>query len=1166
MQKNINKLLSLASSIGLVLTASSSLAGTKTWDFNTDPTTTTALIFGGSNEHIWQSSSGVTGGFLALTYSVNSQNAVVIFPDIDNGNVVTAFDFDCDLRIGNPQTTGPADGFSINFARATDNILVNGADIQYAAVNGQPENGTATGLAIGFDTWAGNTLADGSGDLVGIIVAVDNKVLLKQSMPTVNGEADDTTSMQTGPRDSAYWSATGVDVGAFDYYGVPAAWAGLQWRHLSVKMTSDGKLTIIYKGKTLLDAYQTSYFASAGQVVLMGRTGGSNEHTHFDNITLTTTAVADNVAPSVVTNFKTTEVGAGHVNLSWNPSVEAPDATARVVYNIQRGEEVIATSLQTTNYQDLKVVPNTTYAYKVQSADAAGNVSAWTSLSVTTTGETDAIGVTRAEIFYNIDGTDVASLTGAASFLDNKPDRISYCSGLTIGNPNGNSGWSESFGDYFGARVTGTITPLASGSYHFFIRSDDASAFYLNTAGATLPDPASATPLMQETDCCSAFVEPGTLKDDATSSTTATPVTLTAGKAYGFTLLLKEGSGGDGVGVAWRLSTDTTPAADLIPIAGSVLAGGKQDTVGATIAFTQIPDSTNVFANQPVTLTANATATTPYGNNVSYQWFKDGAPISMAYKATYTLKLAAATDSGKYKVTAISAGAQTTSSEATLTVTTDTKLPELTYVTADTTGTTLQLTFSEPVTAASIAPIANYVITPAIAVSAATVVDAYTVKLTIAKLTESTVYTLTVNGIKDNAGNTIAADTKYKFQSWGLQSNYALMEQWNNISGGTLDALYEAAVLSTTPNATRLLAGLTTGDNTGENYGDNYGARIKAYLIPTETASYNFYIRSDDASALFISQNETFPDPSSDTPVCTETDCCEAFVEPGTLNDDGATSATTSTPVALTAGKKYAVLVTMKEGTGGDFFQVAMQKSTGTNAASSLPQLTDIVYWYGPAHATNILSTKDTIVASSANTPPSGGENAPNVLDGNSDTKYLNFDKLNTGFTVTPALGATIVTGIQITTGGDEPPRDPATYQISGSIDGVAFTEIASGSITHNATRKAKLFPIYFANTKAYNVYRVIFPTVYSADTANSMQVADVALLGNYYGGTLAAIPSGSKPKLAYATSAGKLVITFEGTLQSSSTVDGTWTDETATSPWTVTPTAGAMKFYRAKK
>ena len=38
---------------------------------------------------------------------------------------------------------------------------------------------------------------------------------------------------------------------------------------------------------------------------------------------------------------------------------------------------------------------------------------------------------------------------------------------------------------------------------------------------------------------------------------------------------------------------------------------------------------------------------------------------------------------------------------------------------------------------------------------------------------------------------------------------------------------------------------------------ENYGATIDALLTPTETASYDFFLRSDDASQLFISTDAT---------------------------------------------------------------------------------------------------------------------------------------------------------------------------------------------------------------------------------------------------------------------------------------------------------------------
>jgi hypothetical protein len=71
------------------------------------------------------------------------------------------------------------------------------------------------------------------------------------------------------------------------------------------------------------------------------------------------------------------------------------------------------------------------------------------------------------------------------------------------------------------------------------------------------------------------------------------------------------------------------------------------------------------------------------------------------------------------------------------------------------------------------------------------------------------------------------------------------------------------------------------------------------------------------------------------------------------------------------------------------------------------------------------------------------------VLDGNSATKYLNFDKLNTGFTVTPA-GASTIQGIALTSANDEPNRDPASFKIEGSVNGTTFTTVAEGTQRHS--------------------------------------------------------------------------------------------------------------------
>jgi hypothetical protein len=136
----------------------------------------------------------------------------------------------------------------------------------------------------------------------------------------------------------------------------------------------------------------------------------------------------------------------------------------------------------------------------------------------------------------------------------------------------------------------------------------------------------------------------------------------------------------------------------------------------------------------------------------------------------------------------------------------------------------------------------------------------------------------------------------------------------------------------------------------------------------------------------------------------------------------------------------------------------------------------------------------DTIAATSANSPVT--QTAPNAIDNNVTNKYLNFDKLNTGFTVTLS-GNLPVRAITLISAEDAPERDPSSFVIEGSSNGVVFTRIASNAVPPFPTRH---FIQSFAlpGTNDFNVYRVLFPTVSNAVTANSMQIAEVELL--YYG------------------------------------------------------------------
>jgi hypothetical protein len=134
------------------------------------------------------------------------------------------------------------------------------------------------------------------------------------------------------------------------------------------------------------------------------------------------------------------------------------------------------------------------------------------------------------------------------------------------------------------------------------------------------------------------------------------------------------------------------------------------------------------------------------------------------------------------------------------------------------------------------------------------------------------------------------------------------------------------------------------------------------------------------------------------------------------------------------------------------------------------------------------------VAASSANSPAS--QTATNAIDNNVTTKYLNFDKTNTGLSITPA-GNLPVRALTLISAEDAPERDPTSFVIEGSDDGISFTRIASNAVpVFPARNSIQSFPL--PGTNDFNVYRLLFPTVANAAAANSMQIAEVELL--YYG------------------------------------------------------------------
>ena len=267
-----------------LLCAGSAQAGSFFFDFNEDPVASGDMTITGSG--YWNAVDGVgyatnaSDGYLNLSYATG-QSTRIIFSDFDTGSVVQAFTFEADLRIGNG-SEAPADGFSVNYCRANDPVLTGGAFAtgQNCEAN-LPEEGTQTGIGIGFDAWnsggtAGalcNVVDQSIGtDVPAVTVRVDGILVKQYATPTANGGCADASSIQTGP------------------YTGDGSTAGLCWAHLKVQLAADGKLNVWWKGTQILTDYQTTYFPSAGRLVFAGRTGGSWQNQHVDNISISTVA------------------------------------------------------------------------------------------------------------------------------------------------------------------------------------------------------------------------------------------------------------------------------------------------------------------------------------------------------------------------------------------------------------------------------------------------------------------------------------------------------------------------------------------------------------------------------------------------------------------------------------------------------------------------------------------------------------------------------------------------------------------------------------------------------------------------------------------------------------------------------------------------------------
>jgi hypothetical protein len=465
----------------------------------------------------------------------------------------------------------------------------------------------------------------------------------------------------------------------------------------------------------------------------------------------------------------------------------------------------------------------------------------------------------------------------------------------------------------YGAHITGFFIAPTNGDYQFFLKSDDSSQLYLNPTG---PTAAGKVLLTEETGCCGVF-----------SGHPSSPQSLVAGQAYYVEANFKEGTGGDFIQVAMKDATDPTNPDNLLPMTGVFMGTAANPSGAPVVTIVQNPHGQTNLENSQLTFTVVATNST--GASQFYVWRKNGVEIPLANGSSYTTPPTQESDDGAiFDVVVYVLGGSATSAPARIGVLTDVTPPTIVHVSLSSGLDQIIVTFSELVDPTTATDYLNYGLTgpgqPFTFGTPTLLGDGKTVSIPIVGgLAEHTTYTLTVAQVTDLKGNAIADGSTADFTSLPLSTGFLKFEYYPGIAGVAVANLTShSSFINNTPGAIYYLSAFDTRLVFPDNAHDNFGGRITGVFIPPTSGNWIFYLKSDDASQLFL--NPAGPGAAGKVLLTEETACCNPF------------SAHISPPQALTAGSAYYIEALYKEGIGGDFCQVAAKLDTDPAAPNTL--------------------------------------------------------------------------------------------------------------------------------------------------------------------------------------------------------------------------------------
>ncbi|MCW1921047.1 putative Ig domain-containing protein [Luteolibacter arcticus] len=457
--------------------------------------------------------------------------------------------------------------------------------------------------------------------------------------------------------------------------------------------------------------------------------------------------------------------------------------------------------------------------------------------------------------------------------------------------------------DSYSRRLVGQIVAPVSGTYKFWIASDDASRLYLSTTSSAA----------QKAQIASVSGYTNFQAWDANASQASANITLTAGQSYYMEVQHQEGGGGDHVSVAWQgpnftrtpitLATPQSTAPRFVRLASAATTRSEAD--GSEPLLMVLLD--RPAGSTPVTVNYTVGGTATAGSDYTL------APGTLTFAAgeqVKTLPLSILADaigeSPEAIVVSLSnpSGAQLTSPSTHVITLRDTDVPTVealfaTATSAMSSGTVIGTSTATPASGRSIT---GWAIVAGNTGNAFAINASGQVSLvTPAALPNPGGVQLVVRAF-DNAGSSGDGVVNVICNA---PANKVVEQRWN---GGSA---YDSEDWTGTPAFTGTLANFTTG----QNVADNYSRRLTGYLKPATTGDYTFWIAGDDDCRLYLSSNGSHSNK-------TEIASVDGWTNFQAWDSQAVQK---SAVIPLVAGKVYWLEAHHKEGGGGDHVSVAWQ-------------------------------------------------------------------------------------------------------------------------------------------------------------------------------------------------------------------------------------------------